>query len=564
MNNYLKKFAFFSMIFLLLNFSLIYAIQYNLWGSQKEGSSFGGPTQSGNTVNLTNNAKIISVSQNADSFSVFRNGSLFVTVEKGQKFSGLLPPGEYTIRTSIGSVSILLDTEFSPEKITLWGRQTAVTSPRYEGNIVILCSPTQIVDSFYDGTDGMGIFRDGQGRAFMQFISPHNIHNPGPKVIDISGNNLGKSLVGQTLPAGVYTLTPGRGTADGIVYGYIVLNVGAGAGVLGWYPVSSGGNTVDIGINQICIESMENGTGFATQKRPYDFTQDYSVSFDFMLKTKDNHWFILYSDSFVHLHIDWGTALHYLRPANTKIMDMEVGIQYQIRIDAFPGNKSYDIYIDGRHAGTAKGINPGTIDVGSGLGTSGTDGMTGEWVYIGDDQATAYDRGKACWENIVISYDFTSPVKNDVIYRIFSEIPRQSSANFKSNVYDPVSITTSTWDKVPYHLTDQYEGTIAVEENQKVILAGDSEGKDSWYIDNFILFEINSPGINKRFIIGSVEPVEYNGIKVPQLEPSGFTFSPDSFDLTSEFPKGVPVDIRISALDYGGTGGVSDLYLIIK
>jgi len=415
MNKNLKSYVFLVIIVIFLNFSLVYGKQFNLWGSQKKGSAFAGPEQNGNSVQLTSDAKIVKISRNADSYAVWRNGVLYISIEKGKKLSGVLPPGNYALRTSIGSVSIYLETQFKPENITLWGRQNAIVKPLWDGNFVVLSAPTTIVSATYDGTKGMGIFLDGQNRAFLHSLSPHNIHNPGPKVFNNTGRYLGKTLIGQTLPPGVYYLVPGKGTADGRVYGQIVLNVGAGVGQpepsFGWEPVSSGGNRVDISDNQICIEAMKYGTGYATQRRPYDFMNDYTVSFDFKLNEKNNHWFILYSDSFLHVHIDWGTALHYLRPPNTKIMNMEVARWYHFKLDAHPSKNSFDIYIDGRHVGIATNVKPGSVDVGSGHGTSGTDGAIGEWIYLGDAEKTSYNRGSGCWKNIMLSYTSAPPSK---------------------------------------------------------------------------------------------------------------------------------------------------------
>ena len=556
--------AFLMALFAIFYGGSLYGIQFQLWGSQKEGTTFSGPKIGGNTVTLTSDAKIVNVARNADSFTVFRNGSEYVTIEKGHVLTGVLPPGEYTLRTSSGRVTILLDTEFTAEKIILWGRQKAIVKPLWEGNYIALGAPTPIVGASYDGTDGMGIFRNRQHRAFLQFISPHNMQNPGPKVIDITGAVVAKSLVGQVLPVGVYSLTPGRGTGDGIVYGEVVLNVGAVAPGAGWQAVVSGGNKVDINGSDICIRAMEKGKGFAALRRPYDFTGDYTVAFDFKLQDKDNHWFILFSDTFVHVHIDWGTALHYLGPRNTRIMNMDVGRWYHVKIAAHPAKKSFEIYVDGKRAGMGVNVTPGSMDAAAGLGTSGPDGPAGAWLYVGDDQGTAYDRGVACWKNISFSYTPVTPAEPPAVYHIFSNVPKQNSAAFKSNRYQGVQIATRTWDKIPYHLTAPYTGTISVAENQTVILAGDADGSKPWYVDNFLLFELSSPAGGKRFVIGSVEPVTFHGAEVPHIGPNTFTFSPGSLNLKDLFPKGVPVDLRISALDYGGVGGLSAVYLIVE
>lgn len=417
MKNFQVRIVSLAMLFLIMNVSLVYGQQIKLWGSQKEGTVSSGPVQNGNTIQLTGDARIVGVLQDADSMTVFRNGDVFVTVQKGRKLIGTFPPGEYKLRTSIGSASIQLDMDFQAENIILWGRQNALVKPRQEGNIVVLSTAATIIEVTYDGTDGMGLFRinNDAHRAFLHFTSPYNLQNPGPKVTDITGAVVGKTLVGLTLPAGVYTLTPGRRSIDGIVFGQVVLNAAAAAGApapgSGWEPVASGGNRVDVIDNDICIDAMQLGKGFAAKRRPYDFSQDYTIEFDFQLREKSNHWLILYSDTFVHLHIDWGTGLYFLGPSKTKIMNMEVGRWSHIKLAAYPARNSFDIYIDGNQVGTGKNVKPGSMDVGPVLGTSGTDGAIGEWVYVGDFENTAYNRGAACWKNITLSYAPTAPAK---------------------------------------------------------------------------------------------------------------------------------------------------------
>ncbi|MCJ7526451.1 MAG: hypothetical protein MUP71_14695 [Candidatus Aminicenantes bacterium] len=187
----------------------------------------------GNVVTLTAPAKIMQVvySQKLERFSIWRNNSLYFSVDRlkyteKNGLKGILPPGTYVLRTLGGSVTIFLNTVFKPENVVLWGMQTAVVEPRWDGNVIVICSPTKIISAAYTGTDSMGIFAYSQPhRAFLLFYSPHNHFNPGPKVFNNAGVYMGKILAGQTLPPGVYTITPGRGTADGIVNGHIVFQL---------------------------------------------------------------------------------------------------------------------------------------------------------------------------------------------------------------------------------------------------------------------------------------------------------------------------------------------------
>jgi hypothetical protein len=183
--------------------------------------------EKGNTVILTTPARIMRITRTPGikSYAIWRNGEAYITIsrlkfDENNGVKGVLPPGRYVLKTLGGSATIYLNTNYRPENINLWGRQNKMVKPLWDGNIVVLCAPTTIVSATYDGTEGMGIF-SGSNRV-LYFVSPHNRYNPGPRVIGGTG---GKTLVGQILPPGVYRLVPGRGTADGIVSGQIVLNV---------------------------------------------------------------------------------------------------------------------------------------------------------------------------------------------------------------------------------------------------------------------------------------------------------------------------------------------------
>lgn len=181
----------------------------------------------GNTVTLASPAKIMKITRTTGvkGYSIWKDGKAYITISRyrldgNNGVKGVLPPGKYTLLATGGSVTVYLETDYKPENITLWGKQNALVQPLRDGNAIVLCAPTTIVEASYDGTEGMGIF-SGDKRV-LYYLSPHNIRNPGPKVIGGTG---GKTLVGQTLPAGVYTLVPGRGTATGIVFGKVVLKV---------------------------------------------------------------------------------------------------------------------------------------------------------------------------------------------------------------------------------------------------------------------------------------------------------------------------------------------------
>jgi hypothetical protein len=160
--------------------------------------------------------------------------------------------------------------------------------------------------------------------------------------------------------------------------------------------------------------------------------------------------------------------------------------------------------------------------------------------------------------------------------KIFSRMPETDSAVFKANRYPEVNVDVTSpgyyypqFDRVPYHITAPYYGTFTVQPGQRIFLAGDATGTDSVYIDNFLLFEIESSQGTKRLSVGSMPSgiVSYNGNVLDQIgewTPMKFDFPAGELDLTSYFPEGEQVNLKVSALDFGGVGELSDIYLLLQ
>ena len=143
--------------------------------------------------------------------------------------------------------------------------------------------------------------------------------------------------------------------------------------------------------------------------------------------------------------------------------------------------------------------------------------------------------------------------------RIFTAVPTQNSSVFKSATHKSLRIVSPRgWDPVPYHMTQPFTQTITAKPGQRYFFAGDSLGKTGWRVDNFILIEIESAAGIQRFIMGNTDgsPVEYQGQRLRHIEPS--------MDLSQYFPKNVPFRLTVSALDFGGIGYVTDLFLVAR
>jgi hypothetical protein len=199
----------------------VQAKEIHLWGKQKPGNIARGPKRTGNSVTLKGLTPIVRVERSADRFTLWRNGQPYATMTKDVKLAGALPAGRYSVRPSSGAVHLYLDPQAKPQPVTLWAKQKAGPGHRIERNVVVLGVAHKVVDFHYKGTKGVGVFKLQRAkttrRPQLRYISPHDPHGKGPRVIGPKGRKLGKQMKGQTLPPGAYLLTPGLGKTDRIV-----------------------------------------------------------------------------------------------------------------------------------------------------------------------------------------------------------------------------------------------------------------------------------------------------------------------------------------------------------
>jgi len=165
--------------------------------------------------------------------------------------------------------------------------------------------------------------------------------------------------------------------------------------------------------------------------------------------------------------------------------------------------------------------------------------------------------------NEILSIEFFDGGQSGSI-KIFSNVPNQNSAAFQANRFSDLTVNTSSWDRIPYHMARQFHQVITLGAGQKCFLAGDEAGQKGWSVDNFLYIEIRNKGTVKRLIAGYAEPVYYKGQLVQQIGRQSFSFGPGEIDLTPYIPQGQSVELTVAALDYGGVGYISDLYLIIR
>lgn len=97
-------------------------------------------------------------------------------------------------------------------------------------------------------------------------------------------------------------------------------------------------------------------------------------------------------------------------------------------------------------------------------------------------------------------------------------------------------------------------------------LYGDANATSGWSVDNFVLLEIlDEVGrVRGRVNAGFATGVQVGAEVIDNVGRMTFNFDPGEVDLTSRLPEREPFRLRASALDAGGVGRVSDLYLVLE
>jgi hypothetical protein len=145
--------------------------------------------------------------------------------------------------------------------------------------------------------------------------------------------------------------------------------------------------------------------------------------------------------------------------------------------------------------------------------------------------------------------------------KLFNAVPRQDSSKFKVNRFPDVRVNTNTWDRTPYHLNKSTRFSLLVPQGGRVYLSSKTDQRASIYIDNFLLFIVSSGQGQTVFSVGQVDPLTYKGSPVTRALPVSQTPTPE---ITQYIPQGSEVSVTVYALDYGGVGGMSEVYLLVR
>ncbi len=115
------------------------------------------------------------------------------------------------------------------------------------------------------------------------------------------------------------------------------------------------------------------------------------------------------------------------------------------------------------------------------------------------------------------------------------------------------------------HVVATGETGLLVAEGAEVTLAGDEAGTKGFEVDNFVLVEVVLPdgAISNRVVIGYVNGVSLGKERIDLLGRRAFAHEAKEISLTSAVPEHGSFRLRATALDTGGVGRVSDLFVIV-
>lgn len=149
--------------------------------------------------------------------------------------------------------------------------------------------------------------------------------------------------------------------------------------------------------------------------------------------------------------------------------------------------------------------------------------------------------------------------------KLVDQIPSTDSARFRGNLRSDLVMHTGSWDRTPYFMAPPQEFELNLKRIDRACLAGDAKGGSGWRVDNYLLIELfdSSGRLIKDGVIGGHEGVSRNGKRVSELG-NGHEQGPCAVNLKSFLPVGQPFRMKVSAMDYGGVGYVSDVWLLLE
>jgi hypothetical protein len=149
-------------------------------------------------------------------------------------------------------------------------------------------------------------------------------------------------------------------------------------------------------------------------------------------------------------------------------------------------------------------------------------------------------------------------------FQLLADSPERETSQ-RESIRQDVEVETPDFERTP-RLVAVGETPFFRLEGAHARLFGDKDGTLPWAVDNFVLLELF--GVDGKRVgavaVGYMDPVLLDHERVDDLGRQSFTFEPGEVDLTSHLPEKDAFKIRATALDVGGVGRVSDLFVVLS
>lgn len=145
---------------------------------------------------------------------------------------------------------------------------------------------------------------------------------------------------------------------------------------------------------------------------------------------------------------------------------------------------------------------------------------------------------------------------------LLAAVPEADTDSFKDRRLD-VNVRTEAGDPIPHLMATRDVGPLELK-GGRAVLAGDAAGTLPFEVDNVLLFEVIRPGagekVTSRFVLGFHQGLSVADQDPDNVGPLGFSFGAN-IDVTERLPRDEPFLLRVSALDFGGAGRASALFI---
>lgn len=148
-------------------------------------------------------------------------------------------------------------------------------------------------------------------------------------------------------------------------------------------------------------------------------------------------------------------------------------------------------------------------------------------------------------------------------FQLLAETPERETTQIEE-LREDVEVDTRDFDRTP-RVVAMGETPILELKGARARLYGDAEMSQGWSVDNFLLLEVldESGKVLSRANAGFAQGVLIGAERVDNLGRMAFAFEPGEIDITALLPERKPFKIRATALDNGGVGRVTDVYVVL-